>query len=194
MEIRIWIGRFSYREFSAEESKEWRETVQVLRHTRIVSWRVARVCGYTRVSGVLEGVGGQRPIGSKHSLSERVSWTHASRTRRGLGLPLLERSELSFFLSLFPPFFPFFFTAVAFYRPYYYYCHAILICLEFAFHASTTTCTGYTRVEVSSKWCLFYILSLICKISRVFFFFLVKIYLFFKRIDVYRESMHSYVV
>lgn len=80
---------------------------------------LARVCGHTRVSGVLEGVGGQRPIGSKHSLSERVSWTQASRTRRGLGLPLLERSELSFFL--FPPFFfPFlfflFFATVAFYR------------------------------------------------------------------------------
>lgn len=31
-----------------------------------------------------------RPIGSKHSLSTRVSWTHASRTRRGLGPPSFE--------------------------------------------------------------------------------------------------------
>lgn len=35
-----------------------------------------------------------RPIGSKHSLSSRVSWTHASRTRRGLGPPSFECSPL----------------------------------------------------------------------------------------------------
>lgn len=136
---------------------------------------LARVCGHTRVSGVLEGVGGQRPIGSKHSLSERVSWTHASRTRRGLGLPLLERSELSFFL--FPPFFfPFLFFLFS--RPLH--STAILICLEFAFHAATTTCTPGCCPRGVEQVVIF--LFLIFKISRVFLllrFFSCKILFFF---------------
>lgn len=136
---------------------------------------LARVCGHTRVSGVLEGVGGQRPIGSKHSLSERVSWTHASRTRRGLGLPLLERSELSFFL--FPPFFfPFlfflFFAAVAFYR------HTNLPRIR------VPCCDDDMYTRVLSKRCraIVILLFLIFKISRVFLllrFFSCKILFFF---------------
>lgn len=59
-------------------------------------------CGrpYTRQAGtyILGGCARvHRPIGSKRSLSTRVSWTHASRTRRGLGPPLL---ECFFFRSL----------------------------------------------------------------------------------------------
>lgn len=50
-------------------------------------------CPYTRQAGTYISGGCtrvHRPIGSKHSLSTRVSWTHASRTRRGLGPPLFE--------------------------------------------------------------------------------------------------------
>lgn len=143
-------------------------------HTYRFMGGLARVCGYTRVSGVLEGVGGQRPIGSKHSLSERVSWTHASCTRRGLGLPLLERSELSFFLSLSPPFFFFFFSF--FHGRCILPSTAILICLEFAFHAATTTCIHPGVVQEVSSLLLF----LIFKVSFFFFAFsfLVKIYFF----------------
>jgi len=69
-------------------------------------YECVHVCGcacgrpYTRQAGtyILGGCARvHRPIGSKRSLSTRVSWTHASRTRRGLGPPLF---ECFFFRSL----------------------------------------------------------------------------------------------
>lgn len=118
------------------------------------TYRFMEGCACVRVHACIGGArgGGWAETNRKQAFFIRASILNACLTYEAWFGATLARTLRAFFLSFsFPPLFSlFFFTAVAFYRPYYYYyyyyqyCYAILICLEFAFHATTTTCTGYT--------------------------------------------------